>query len=55
MFYWAVLFFLTGMIAGILSYSGVVGISANVICTLFAAGFILFLVFLLFGQRRSTL
>jgi uncharacterized membrane protein YtjA (UPF0391 family) len=51
MFYWAVVFLIVALVAGVLGFSGLAGTAANFAWVLFVIGLILALVFALTGRR----
>ena len=53
MLYWALVYLLliVVLVAGLLGFTGIAGISANITWILFAIGLVLFVVLLLLGRR----
>ena len=51
MMYWALMFLVVAIIAGILGLGGVAGTAVNIAYTLFVIGLILAIVFFLMGRR----
>lgn len=52
MFYWALVFLVVALAAGLLGFTGIAGVAANIAWLLFVVGLILFVVFLVLGRRR---
>jgi uncharacterized membrane protein YtjA (UPF0391 family) len=52
--YWAAVFLVIGIIAGVLGFTGIAGASVNVAWILFVGGVILFLAFLILGRRPPS-
>lgn len=55
MMYWAMIFLVIAIIAGVLGLGGVAGTAVNIAYTLFVIGLILALVFFLMGRRAPPL
>lgn len=51
MFGWAVTFLIVGLIAGVLGFTGIAGVSTNIAWTLFVVGLIIFVVLTILGRR----
>ena len=51
MLYWAAVFLVIALVAGVLGFSGVAGISMNIAWILFVVGLILAIVFFVMGRR----
>ncbi len=51
MFGWAIMFLIVAIVAGLLGFTGVAGISANIAWLLFIVGLILAIVFFFLGRR----
>lgn len=51
MLYWAAIFLVIGLIAGLLGFAGIAGTAVNIAWLLFVVGLILALVFLVLGRR----
>lgn len=51
MFYWAAVFLVIGLVAGLFGLAGVAGIAVNIAWTLFLVGLILALIFFILGRR----
>ena len=54
MLYWAVVFLIVGLVAGVLGFSGVAGTAVNIAWILFVVGLILALVFFVLGRRTRV-
>jgi len=52
MFYWAAVFLIVGLLAGVLGFTGIAGTAVNIAWILFVVGLILFVVFLVMGRRQ---
>jgi uncharacterized membrane protein YtjA (UPF0391 family) len=53
MFGWALTFLGVALVAGVLGFGGIAGVSANIAWMLFVVGLILAVVFLVLGRRRG--
>lgn len=51
MLYWAAVFLVIALVAGLLGFSGVAGVSMNIAWILFVIGLILAVVFFVLGRR----
>jgi uncharacterized membrane protein YtjA (UPF0391 family) len=51
MLYWAAVFLIIGLVAGLLGFTGIAGTAVNIAWILFVVGLILALVFLVLGRR----
>jgi uncharacterized membrane protein YtjA (UPF0391 family) len=51
MLYWAAVFLIIGLVAAVLGFSGVAGMSMNIAWILFIIGLILAVVFFVMGRR----
>ena len=51
MLYWAAVFLVVALIAAVLGFSGIAGLSMNIAWILFVVGLILAIVFLVVGRR----
>jgi uncharacterized membrane protein YtjA (UPF0391 family) len=51
MLYWALIFLVVGLIAGVLGFSGIAGAATNIAWILFVVGLILALIFAVAGRR----
>ena len=51
MLYWAAVFLIIGLVAAVLGFSGVAGMSMNIARILFIVGLILAVVFFVMGRR----
>jgi uncharacterized membrane protein YtjA (UPF0391 family) len=51
MLYWAAVFLIIGLVAAVLGFSGVAGMSMNIAWILFIVGLILAVVFFVMGRR----
>jgi uncharacterized membrane protein YtjA (UPF0391 family) len=51
MLYWAAVFLVVALIAAVLGFSGIAGMSMNIAWILFVVGLILAIVFLVMGRR----
>ena len=51
MLYWALIFLIVAIVAGVLGFTGVASISANIAWALFVIGLILAVVFFVLGRR----
>jgi uncharacterized membrane protein YtjA (UPF0391 family) len=51
MLYWAAVFLIIGLVAAVLGFSGVAGMSMNIAWILFIVGLILAVVFFVLGRR----
>jgi uncharacterized membrane protein YtjA (UPF0391 family) len=51
MLYWALIFLVVGLIAGVLGFSGIAGAATNIAWILFIVGLILALIFAVAGRR----
>ena len=52
MFYWAAVFLIIAIVAGVLGLGGIAGLSANIAWALFIVGLITAVVFFVVGRRR---
>ncbi|MEJ2530671.1 MAG: DUF1328 domain-containing protein [Halioglobus sp.] len=52
MLYWALIFLVVAIVAGVLGFTGVAAISADIAWALFVIGLILAVVFFVLGRRR---
>jgi uncharacterized membrane protein YtjA (UPF0391 family) len=50
MLYWAAIFLVIGLVAGLFGFAGIAGTAVNIAWTLFVVGLILSLVFLVLGR-----
>lgn len=51
MLYWAAVFLVIGLIAGLLGFAGIAGVAANIAWILFVVGLVLALAFFVLGRR----
>lgn len=51
MLYWALVFLIVGLIAGVLGFSGIAGTATDIAWILFVVGLILALIFAVVGRR----
>jgi len=51
MLYWAAVFLVIGLVAGLLGFAGIAGTAVNIAWILFVVGLILALVFFVLGRR----
>jgi uncharacterized membrane protein YtjA (UPF0391 family) len=51
MFYWAAVFHVIALVAAVLGFGGIAGVSSNIAWILFVVGLILAVVFLIRGRR----
>jgi uncharacterized membrane protein YtjA (UPF0391 family) len=51
MIYWAAVFLVIGLVAGLLGFAGIAGTAVNIAWILFVVGLILALVFFVLGRR----
>jgi uncharacterized membrane protein YtjA (UPF0391 family) len=51
MLYWALIFLVVGLIAGVLGFSGIAGAATNIAWILFVVGLILALIFAVAGRK----
>jgi uncharacterized membrane protein YtjA (UPF0391 family) len=50
MFYWAAVFLVIALVAGVLGFGGIAGVSSNIAWILFVVGIVLALIFFLRGR-----
>jgi uncharacterized membrane protein YtjA (UPF0391 family) len=50
MFYWAAVFLVIALVAGVLGFGGIAGVSSNIAWVLFIVGLVLALIFFLRGR-----
>jgi uncharacterized membrane protein YtjA (UPF0391 family) len=51
MFYWAAVFLIIALVAGLFGFAGLAGTAANIAWILFVVGLVLFVAFLVLGRR----
>jgi uncharacterized membrane protein YtjA (UPF0391 family) len=51
MLYWAVIFLVVALIAGVLGFSGIAGVATNIAWILFIVGLVLAVIFFISGRR----
>ncbi len=54
MIYWAAVFLVIALVAGVLGFSGVAGTAVNIAWLLFVVGIVLFIIFALMGRRPPS-
>jgi uncharacterized membrane protein YtjA (UPF0391 family) len=55
MIYWAAVFLIIGLVAGILGFSGIAGTAVNIAWILFVVGLIAAVIFFVLGRRSPPL
>jgi uncharacterized membrane protein YtjA (UPF0391 family) len=55
MLYWAAVFLIIGLVAGLFGFTGLAGTAVNIAWILFVIGLILAVVFLVLGRRRPPI